>query len=343
MSNKKENTRKRSSIITIFLVVALLFAVAVFLICILNNIKNDEKKDKEQYISNLYEEDLMQYEYEKIDNKLKGMYAFGIYDNYLVGVISKDNFVNIVEIDSNKQYDYKYKDTNLYLLDKETGNISVIDLKKLGNVINTIELSDTVKSFSLYNDSIYYISNNKLIKFENMEKSEILTDVTSDDFVIKNDNIYIVRSNQLLKLDMQGNETVIDDNVLSINYYDYYEKDKLVYTTSSDSENFFKKIYNFYTGEITNSIKNNTYFVPYGANQYIYTNSDNSSILLIKNSDINKYLYKFDEKINNINLFKEGYLVVSTKNKNILIDIDTEKEINTDNIINLYDIKYIKL
>lgn len=343
MSNKKENTRKRSSIITIFLVVALLFAVAVFLICILNNIKNDEKKDKEQYISNLYEEDLMQYEYEKIDNKLKGMYAFGIYDNYLVGVISKDNFVNIVEIDSNKQYDYKYKDTNLYLLDKETGNISVIDLKNLGNVINTIELSDTVKSFSLYNDSIYYISNNKLIKFENMEKSEILTDVTSDDFVIKNDNIYIVRSNQLLKLDMQGNETVIDDNVLSINYYDYYEKDKLVYTTSSDSENFFKKIYNFYTGEITNSIKNNTYFVPYGANQYIYTNSDNSSILLIKNSDINKYLYKFDEEINNINLFKEGYLVVSTKNKNILIDIDTEKEINTDNIINLYDIKYIKL
>lgn len=343
MSNKKENTRKRSSIITIFLVVALLFAVTVFLICILNNIKNDEKKDKEQYISNLYEEDLMQYEYEKIDNKLKGMYAFGIYDNYLVGVISKDNFVNIVEIDSNKQYDYKYKDTNLYLLDKETGNISVIDLKNLGNVINTIELSDTVKSFSLYNDSIYYISNNKLIKFENMEKSEILTDVTSDDFVIKNDNIYIVRSNQLLKLDMQGNETVIDDNVLSINYYDYYEKDKLVYTTSSDSENFFKKIYNFYTGEITNSIKNNTYFVPYGANQYIYTNSDNSSILLIKNSDINKYLYKFDEEINNINLFKEGYLVVSTKNKNILIDIDTEKEINTDNIINLYDIKYIKL
>lgn len=343
MSNKKENTRKRSSIITIFLVVALLFAVAVFLICILNNIKNDEKKDKEQYISNLYEEDLMQYEYEKIDNKLKGMYAFGIYDNYLVGVISKDNFVNIVEIDSNKQYDYKYKDTNLYLLDKETGNISVIDLKNLGNVINTIELSDTVKSFSLYNDSIYYISNNKLIKFENMEKSEILTDVTSDDFVIKNDNIYIVRSNQLLKLDMQGNETVIDDNVLSINYYDYYEKDKLVYTTSSDSENFFKKIYNFYTGEITNSIKNNTYFVPYGANQYIYTNSDNSSILLIKNSDINKYLYKFDEEINNINLFKEGYLVVNTENKNILIDIDTEKEINTDNIINLYDIKYIKL
>lgn len=343
MSNKKENTRKRSSIITIFLVVALLFAVTVFLICILNNIKNDEKKDKEQYISNLYEEDLMQYEYEKIDNKLKGMYAFGIYDNYLVGVISKDNFVNIVEIDPNKQYDYKYKDTNLYLLDKETGNISVIDLKNLGNVINTIELSDTVKSFSLYNDSIYYISNNKLIKFENMEKSEILTDVTSDDFVIKNDNIYIVRSNQLLKLDMQGNETVIDDNVLSINYYDYYEKDKLVYTTSSDSENFFKKIYNFYTGEITNSIKNNTYFVPYGANQYIYTNSDNSSILLIKNSDINKYLYKFDEKINNINLFKEGYLVVSTENKNILIDIDTEKEINTDNIINLYDIKYIKL
>ena len=343
MSNKKENTRKRSSIITIFLVVALLFAVTVFLICILNNIKNDEKKDKEQYISNLYEEDLMQYEYEKIDNKLKGMYAFGIYDNYLVGVISKDNFVNIVEIDSNKQYDYKYKDTNLYLLDKETGNISVIDLKNLGNVINTIELSDTVKSFSLYNDSIYYISNNKLIKFENMEKSEILTDVTSDDFVIKNDNIYIVRSNQLLKLDMQGNETVIDDNVLSINYYDYYEKDKLVYTTSSDSENFFKKIYNFYTGEITNSIKNNTYFVPYGANQYIYTNSDNSSILLIKNSDINKYLYKFDEEINNINLFKEGYLVVSTKNKNILIDIDTEKEINTDNIINLYNIKYIKL
>lgn len=343
MSNKKENTRKRSSIITIFLVVALLFAVTVFLICILNNIKNDEKKDKEQYISNLYEEDLMQYEYEKIDNKLKGMYAFGIYDNYLVGVISKDNFVNIVEIDPNKQYDYKYKDTNLYLLDKETGNISVIDLKNLGNVINTIELSDTVKSFSLYNDSIYYISNNKLIKFENMEKSEILTDVTSDDFVIKNDNIYIVRSNQLLKLDMQGNETVIDDNVLSINYYDYYEKDKLVYTTSSDSENFFKKIYNFYTGEITNSIKNNTYFVPYGANQYIYTNSDNSSILLIKNSDINKYLYKFDEEINNINLFKEGYLVVSTENKNILIDIDTEKEINTDNIINLYDIKYIKL
>ena len=338
-----KSTKKRRSIITIFIVIVLLIIVAISVICLLNHISDSKEVEEDQYISNLYEEDLMQYEYDKIDNSLDGMYSFAISDNYLVGVISKDKVVNITQIDPQKQYDYVYNDAKVYLLEKESGIINIIDLKEVGNVIDTIELGEPIESFDVYNDSIYYISNNKLIKFENSKRDEILNNITSKNFVIKNDKIFIVKDNKLIKVDNEFNETVIAENVLELSYYDYYERDRIVYTTSIDNENIFKNIYNFYTESTTQFIKNNTYFVPYSANKYIYTNSDNTSVILIKNSDINKYLESFEKNIQKINLFKEGYLVISTEDENITFDLETEKEIQGDNIINLDNIKYIKL
>ena len=158
-----KSTEKRRSIITIFIVILLLIIVAISVICLLNHISDSKEVEEDQYISNLYEEDLMQYEYDKIDNSLDGMYSFAISDNYLVGVISKDKVVNITQIDPQKQYDYVYNDAKVYLLEKESGIINIIDLKEVGNVIDTIELGEPIESFDVYNDSIYYISNNKLI------------------------------------------------------------------------------------------------------------------------------------------------------------------------------------
>ena len=89
----------------------------------------------------------MQYEYSKIDASLNGMYAFGIQNDYIVGVKSTENIVNIVQIDPEKDYDYKYYNTKLYLLEKECGKISVIDLNELGKIDEIIELNSNIKSF----------------------------------------------------------------------------------------------------------------------------------------------------------------------------------------------------
>ncbi len=337
-----KSTKKRSSIITIIIVILLLGIIAISVISLLNHISENNEIEEEQYISNLYEEDLMQYEYDKIDDSLDGMYSFAISNNYLVGVISKEKIVNIVPIDPQKQYDYVYNDAKVYLLEKESGIINIIDLKEIGKIINTVELNDSIESFNIYDNTIYYIANNKLIKYDNATKEEILDNITSKNFVIKNDNIFIVKNNNLIKLDKELNETVIAENVLEIDYYNYYERDRLVFTTSIDNENIFKNVYNFYTENITQFVKNNTFFVPYSSDKYIYTNFDNTSVILIKNADINKYLSSFDKKIEKINLFKEGYLVIVTEDKITTFDLETEKEVQSDNIISLDNIKYIK-
>lgn len=337
-----KSIKKRSSIITIIIVILLLGIIAISVISLLNHISENNEIEEEQYISNLYEEDLMQYEYDKIDDSLDGMYSFAISNNYLVGVISKEKIVNIVPIDPQKQYDYVYNDAKVYLLEKESGSINIIDLKEIGKIINTVELNDSIESFNIYDNTIYYIANNKLIKYDNATKEEILDNITSKNFVIKNDNIFIVKNNNLIKLDKELNETVIAENVLEIDYYNYYERDRLVFTTSIDNENIFKNVYNFYTENITQFVKNNTFFVPYSSDKYIYTNFDNTSVILIKNADINKYLSSFDKKIEKINLFKEGYLVIVTEDKITTFDLETEKEVQSDNIISLDNIKYIK-
>lgn len=337
-----KSTKKRSSIITIIIVILLLGIIAISVISLLNHISENNEIEEEQYISNLYEEDLMQYEYDKIDDSLDGMYSFAISNNYLVGVISKEKIVNIVPIDPQKQYDYVYNDAKVYLLEKESGIINIIDLKEIGKIINTVELNDSIESFNINDNTIYYIANNKLIKYDNATKEEILDNITSKNFVIKNDNIFIVKNNNLIKLDKELNETVIAENVLEIDYYNYYERDRLVFTTSIDNENIFKNVYNFYTENITQFVKNNTFFVPYSSDKYIYTNFDNTSVILIKNADINKYLSSFDKKIEKINLFKEGYLVIVTEDKITTFDLETEKEVQSDNIISLDNIKYIK-
>ena len=337
-----KSTKKRSSIITIIIVILLLGIIAISVISLLNHISENNEIEEEQYISNLYEEDLMQYEYDKIDDSLDGMYSFAISNNYLVGVISKEKIVNIVPIDPQKQYDYVYNDAKVYLLEKESGIINIIDLKEIGKIINTVELNDSIESFNIYDNTIYYIANNKFIKYDNATKEEILDNITSKNFVIKNDNIFIVKNNNLIKLDKELNETVIAENVLEIDYYNYYERDRLVFTTSIDNENIFKNVYNFYTENITQFVKNNTFFVPYSSDKYIYTNFDNTSVILIKNADINKYLSSFDKKIEKINLFKEGYLVIVTEDKITTFDLETEKEVQSDNIISLDNIKYIK-
>ena len=261
----------------------------------------------------------------------------------MLGVQGKDKYVNIIQIDENKDYDYLYFKSSLYLLEKEIGIITVVDLNNIGEIKETINIEDNVKSFEIYNNSIYYISNdNKLIKFENDEKKEILSNITANNFVIKKDYIYIVKDKKLIKLDMNNNETLISENVEELYYYNYYERDRLIYDTTSDSENIFKNIYNYYTGDVINSIRNNTYFLPYDAAEYIYTTTDNKNIVLIKRNGVNEYIYKSDSIIENVNLFKEGYIIAKENDKNIVIDLDTNKEVENDNIINLYNIKYLK-
>ena len=58
-----KSTKKRSSIITIIIVILLLGIIAISVISLLNHISENNEIEEEQYISNLYEEDLMQYEY----------------------------------------------------------------------------------------------------------------------------------------------------------------------------------------------------------------------------------------------------------------------------------------
>lgn len=342
MTKKIENNKNgRSSIITIILV---LFILAIFALVIIKIADKREKSNpNKEYVSNLDEEDMMQYEYSKLDNSLNKMYAFAQVEDWIVAVIEKGKYVNIFQIDVNKDYDYCYNNACLYLLEKESGKITVVDLKNIGEVKEEINLEDNVKSFEIDKNTIYYISENKLIKYESGKKEDIISDITSNNLVLKNEYIYVVRNNDLIKLDMERNETKIADNVKEIYYYNYYERDRLIYDTNSDNINTFKNIYNYYTGDIVNSIKNNTYFVPYDALKYVYTTLDRKNLVLIGKSGITDILYKSNDQIKNVNLYKEGYVVLNENNgRNVVINLETNKEEESGNIINLYNIKYLK-
>ena len=140
---------------------------------------------------------------------------------------------------------------------------------------------------------------------------------------------------------MEKNETLLDNDATEVYYYNYYERDRLIYDTTQDNENLFKNIYNFYTGDIINSIKNDTYFVPYSASNYIYTTLDNKNVIIIEKSGMNEYLYKSQSEIKSINLYKEGYISIKNDEKETIISLETYKEIE-DNINDLYNIKYLK-
>lgn len=341
MSNSRKGLKRRSSIITIIFVLVILAFIAFLVIKVLDKKEKDVDENK-QYISNLDEEDMMQYEYSKIDKSLNGMYALGVQNDYIVGVKSTENIVNIVQIDPEKDYDYKYYNTKLYLLEKECGKISVIDLNELGKIDEIIELNSNIKSFEVNKNGIFYISEDKLLKYEKGNIEEILGKVTSNNFIIKNDLIYIVKDYNLIKLDMNNNEEIIASNVNEIYYYNYYERDRLIYDTTLDGTNIFKNIYNFYTGQITNSIKNNTYFVPYESSKYVYTSSDNMNVILIGKNGTNEYLYKSENKIEDVVFYKEGYIILKINDKEIVINLNTGNQIESDNIINLNNIKYLK-
>ena len=80
----------------------------------------------------------------------------------------------------------------------------------------------------------------------------------------------------------------------------------------------------------------------YGANEYIYTTQDDD-VVLIKENGTNKYLYKSkEENINNISLFKDGYIIISTTKGETIIDLSSMNKLISDNIINLQKIKYLK-
>ena len=75
-NNLRKGIKKRSSIITIGIVLILIIFMAIIVINILENNKEKLEKDNKKYVSNLDEEDKMQYEYSKINKKLDGMYAW---------------------------------------------------------------------------------------------------------------------------------------------------------------------------------------------------------------------------------------------------------------------------
>lgn len=344
--SKNNEKKQRKSIITILIVVLLITILAIITV----NLVKDKKEKPEEiedktYYTHLDEEDMMQYEYKKINQELEGIFAFAIVQDSLVAIKGKDEIVNIIPIDSQKQYDYLYYKTKLYLLDKTTGNISIIALKTDGNsysVESTINLNTNVESFEVYNSDIFYISNNKLFKYSNGNIEEWKSNITSKNLVVKLDNIYVSKDNNLVRIDMEKNENIISEHVNEIYYYNYYERNKLVYDNKIDEQNNFKNIYNFYSGEITNSIKNNTYFIPYKSSNYIYVTNNQKQVMMINKSGSSEYIFKSDDVIENINFLKEGFLSVQTDSKNILLDVDIENEQLIEISNKITNIRYLK-
>lgn len=339
----RKNKKGRSSIITIFLVIIVIALAALVTIKFLNSQQEKENNDQE-YFSHLDEEDFMIYEYDKIDSSLNGLYAFAIRNDYVVGVCSNNNFVNIYNIDSQKQYDYSYLNGKLYLLDKELGEISVISLKDLGKIIDIIDLNEYVESFQVVdNNTIYYIANNMLKKIENSNITELYDNITCDKFVVKNSEVFIVKDKKLLRI-KDKEEVVIANDVENIEYFKYYERDRLLYDTSADGLNVFKNIYNYYNGQSTSSIKNNTYFIPYDEFKYIYITNDRKNIVRINDSGSNEYIYKVedDNLIEDITFYKEGYIEFRVGDEILNLELDTKTISVSDNITCLNNIKFIK-
>ncbi|MBO5476879.1 MAG: hypothetical protein J6A15_03910 [Clostridia bacterium] len=338
----KGKVKRRKSIITIIIVVLIIAVAAIFTINYMENRKVEEDEGK-QYITHLDEEDMMISEYDKINSELNGIYAFAIVEDKLVAIKNRNNVINIIQIDPQKEYDYLYNDAKLYLLEKESGVVSVIPLNAGEYTIeNSINLNCKVDSFEVYEGEMFFISDAKLLKYSNGDVEELENDITAKNFVIKNDEIYFVKQGNLLKEDMQNTETQIAQNVNEIYYYSYYERNRLIYDVQYDDENIFKNVYNFYTGEIYNSVKNNTYFIPYNSSEYIYLTNDRKSIMQIIKSGSSKYIFNSETEIDDIVFLKEGYLSVDSGEDTTSIKISTKKEELADNIIDFHNIKYLK-
>lgn len=339
----RRNKKGRSSIITIFLVLLVIALAAFITIKVLSKEIEEEDTNKE-YISHLDEEDFMIYEYDNIYSSLNGLYAFAIKDDYIVGLCLENNLVDLYKIDAQKEYDYSYFKGNLYLLDKELGQISVISLKDIGNIVDTISLNERVESFQVVDDGIYYIANNILKKIENSNIVELYSNITCNKFVVKNDEIFIVKDKKLLNIKDKEEKTVAED-VENIEYYSYYERDRLIYDTSNDGENIFKNIYNYYNGQSISSIKNNTYFIPYDEFKYVYVTNDRKNIVRINDSGSNEYIYKVEDEdkiIDNIVFYKGGNIEFKVGDKIMTLDLNSKTTSITDNITCLNNIKFIK-
>ena len=220
--------------------------------------------------------------------------------------------------------------------------MTIFNLKTLSVEQDEIALKPNIEEIEVENNEVFFISQNEYYKYDGKDIELIYDNVSSSNFVIKADNTYICLDKVFYKIDKDGNMNKIDENVENIYYYDYYERDKIVYDKLIDEQATSKNIYNIYNENISNSIRNNTYFVVYGANEYIYTTQDDD-VVLIKENGTNKYLYKSkEENINNISLFKDGYIIISTTKGETIIDLSSMNKLISDNIINLQKIKYLK-
>ncbi len=333
----------RSSIITIIIVLAIIALMAYGVIRYIEKHKKEESEEGPAYeYTNFQEEDFMQYEYEKIDSSLSGIYALAIENDYIVGVKAYNKTVNIYQINPELNYDYAYSNGLLYIVQIDTGIMTIFNLKTLSVEQDEIALKPNIEEIEVENNEVFFISQNEYYKYDGKDVELIYDNVSSSNFVIKADNTYICLDKVFYKIDKDGNMSKIDENVENIYYYDYYERDKIVYDKLIDEQATSKNIYNIYNENISNSIRNNTYFVVYGANEYIYTTQDND-VVLIKENGTNKYLYKSkEENINNICLFKDGYIIISTTKGETIIDLSSMNKLISDNIINLQKIKYLK-
>ncbi len=340
---KKEKRRK--SYITIMIVILMIILIAT--LCI-NLYKKKEYLSKKvnptEYYSNLLEEDFMRYEYSKINKELNGLCAFAINNDKLVGVKENGEFIDIYTINSEISYDYVYNAQKLYLLEKESGLINIIPLKTEGEYIieSKIELGKSIEQIQVYNNDIYYLSDKTLYKYNGESSDIVFENIENDYFVIKQDYLYIINQGNLLKISMDTKEQIIiASNVTNIEYFNFYERNKLVFEVCEDGENKFKKIYSYYNGEINNSIKNNGYFIPYGSNEYVYINNDKSKLFLIDNNGSSKMLYSSNSEINEAEFIKSKYIMIKDGEENILINLESRK-VEENNIENIDNIKYIK-
>ena len=343
--SKKKEVKRRKSYITIIIIV--LFIALVCLICIKYDLKHSKVVEKviaSEYDSNLREEDDMKYEYSKINSKLKDLRAFAVSEGYIVGVSESGNLTNIIQIDENNTYDYVYYDQNLYLLEKESGKVSIIPLKTDGEykVTQTIEFGKKVNQIQVYNKELYYLSNGTLFKHTKNNEEVVYENISSDLFIIKLDYLYVQRGSELLKIKLDTKEElVISKNVVNFEYYNYFEKNKIVYETSIDGQNYFKNILNVYSNEIINSVKNNGYFVVYGANEYVYISNDKTQVYMIEKNGNNKVIYTSKAEIEDVVFIKEGYLIIKAGDNMVTINLQTKKEKEKFEA-NLDNIKYIK-
>ena len=335
----------RSSIITIIITLAIIALMAYGVIRYIESHKKEESEEGPAYeYTNFQEEDFMQYEYEKMDSSLDGIYALAIENDYIVGVKAYNNTVNIYQINPELEYEYAYNDGLLYIVQTDTGTMTIYNLKSLSIEQEQIDLKPNIEEIKVKDKEVYFIAEDCYYKLNNKGKVELIYDnVSSSSFVIKSDNTYICLDKVFYKIDKDGNMNKIDENVEDIYYNDYYERDKIIYDKLIDEQATSKYIYNVYNENTTNSIRNNTYFVAYGANEYIYTTQDND-VIIIKENGNNKYIYKAknDEIINNVTLFKDGYIIVSTTKGETIIDLSAMNKLISDNIINLQKIKYLK-